>query len=257
MRIGVMPIDAYPSTRTTLGEYFNSGDSWTMVRQPTTIEERAPNEAHLQHPNAPRVSRARSFVANSLGGDRCRRRSFDWWWGIVHYVRCVESGFICGHHRPGAHPRHAYRRRIGGSVRVAGVAEVAGNRWGRPCWGDRSLVERHRCGPTADGFLSVRPGDASGTPSTSSLNFKAGEVMPNSVQVGLPTSGANGQIDITYDALGATPGPTTEVLIDVVGYMVAGGGRRFRRAASRDRGHWARGSEGRHRTYRSARTQGP
>ena len=58
-------------------------------------------------------------------------------------------------------------------------------------------------GPTADGFLSIRPGDASGAPSTSSLNFKAGEVVPNSVQVGLPTSGATaGQIDITYDALG-------------------------------------------------------
>ena len=79
-------------------------------------------------------------------------------------------------------------------------------------------------GPTANGFLSVRPGDASGAPSTSSLNFNAGSVVPNSVQVGLPTVGANaGQIDITYDAYGVA-GPTTEVLIDVVGYMVAGGG---------------------------------
>ncbi|HQZ34822.1 MAG TPA: hypothetical protein PK020_10370 [Ilumatobacteraceae bacterium] len=77
--------------------------------------------------------------------------------------------------------------------------------------------------PTADGFLSVRPGDATGAPTTSSLNFKAGDLIPNSVQVGLPTSGAKaGQIDITYDAYGVA-GPTTEVLIDVVGYMVAGG----------------------------------
>jgi hypothetical protein len=77
--------------------------------------------------------------------------------------------------------------------------------------------------PTADGFLSVRPGDATGAPSTSSLNFTAGDIVPNSVQVGLPTVGANaGQIDITYDAFGVA-GPTTEVLIDVVGYMVAGG----------------------------------
>jgi hypothetical protein len=38
------------------------------------------------------------------------------------------------------------------------------------------------------------------------------------VQVGLPTSGANaGQIDVTFDAYGRT-GPSTEVLIDVVGY---------------------------------------
>lgn len=79
-------------------------------------------------------------------------------------------------------------------------------------------------GPTAAGFLSVRPGDAVGAPSTSSLNFVAGDIVPNAVQVGLPTAGANaGQIDITYDAFGVA-GPTTEVLIDVVGYMVAGGG---------------------------------
>ncbi len=78
-------------------------------------------------------------------------------------------------------------------------------------------------GPSAAGFLSVRPGSAVGVPSTSSLNFKAGDIVPNAVQVGLPTAGANaGQIDITYDAFGQA-GPTTEVLIDVVGYMVAGG----------------------------------
>ena len=78
--------------------------------------------------------------------------------------------------------------------------------------------------PTAAGFLSVRPGDASGAPSTSSLNFNAGDIVPNSVQVGLPTAGANaGQIDITYDAFGQA-GPAAEVLIDVVGYLVAGGG---------------------------------
>ena len=77
--------------------------------------------------------------------------------------------------------------------------------------------------PSADGFLSVRPGDATGVPTTSSLNFTAGDIVPNSVQVGLPTTGANaGQIDITYDAYGVA-GPTTEVLIDVVGYTIAGG----------------------------------
>ena len=78
--------------------------------------------------------------------------------------------------------------------------------------------------PAADGFLSIRPGDATGAPATSSLNFLAGDIVPNSVQVGLPTSGPNtGQIDITYDAFG-TPGPMTDVLIDVVGYLVEGGG---------------------------------
>ena len=72
--------------------------------------------------------------------------------------------------------------------------------------------------PSEAGFLSVRPGDATGVPSTSSLNFEAGDIVPNSVQVGLPTAGANaGKIDIRYDAYGRV-GPTTEVLIDVVGY---------------------------------------
>ena len=76
--------------------------------------------------------------------------------------------------------------------------------------------------PSADGFLSVRPGDATGTPSTSSLNFQAGVNVPNSVQVALPTTGANaGQIDIVA---GGQAGPTTEVLIDVVAYLQEGTG---------------------------------
>ena len=78
--------------------------------------------------------------------------------------------------------------------------------------------------PTASGFVAIRPGDATGAPSTSSLNFDAGAVVPNAVQVGLPTTGANaGQIDITYDAYGVA-GPWTEMLIDVVGYLLPGGG---------------------------------
>ncbi len=77
--------------------------------------------------------------------------------------------------------------------------------------------------PSAAGFLSVRPGDASGAPATSSLNVAAGDIVPNAVQVALPTGGPNaGQIDITYDAYG-TVGATADVLIDVVGYFVAGG----------------------------------
>jgi hypothetical protein len=74
--------------------------------------------------------------------------------------------------------------------------------------------------PSAAGFPSVRPGDASGVPTTSSLNFGANQTLANAVQVALPTSGANaGQIDITYDAYGAR-GPSTEVLVDVVGYFL-------------------------------------
>jgi hypothetical protein len=74
--------------------------------------------------------------------------------------------------------------------------------------------------PTAAGFLSVRPGDASGVPTTSSLNFAANQTLANAVQVALPTGGSNaGQIDITYDAYGSR-GPSTEVLVDVVGYFM-------------------------------------
>jgi hypothetical protein len=52
------------------------------------------------------------------------------------------------------------------------------------------------------------------------LNFAAREIVPNSVQVAIPSDGANaGQIDITFDALGVA-GPTTDILIDVLGYTV-------------------------------------
>ena len=77
--------------------------------------------------------------------------------------------------------------------------------------------------PTADGFLSVRPASAPGLPTTSNLNFKAGDIVPNAVTVQLPTSGTDqGKIEITYDAFG-NAGPKTEVMVDVVGYLLVGG----------------------------------
>ena len=73
-------------------------------------------------------------------------------------------------------------------------------------------------GPSAAGFVSIRPADAPGVPTTSSLNFNAGDVIPNAVTVQMPTSGGDaGRIEITYDAFD-NAGPTTEMLIDVVGY---------------------------------------
>ena len=72
--------------------------------------------------------------------------------------------------------------------------------------------------PEADGFISIRPGDATGLPTTSSLNVTVGGVLANAVLVALPTSGTNaGQIDITWDAYGFLE-PRTDILIDVVGY---------------------------------------
>ena len=76
-------------------------------------------------------------------------------------------------------------------------------------------------GATAAGFMSIRPADATGAPTTSNLNFAAGQVVPNAVTVKIPTSGADaGKIEITYDALGVA-GPTTHVLVDIVGYFQA------------------------------------
>ncbi len=78
--------------------------------------------------------------------------------------------------------------------------------------------------PAAGGFLSVRPANAPGAPTTSNLNFAAGAVMPNAVSVELPTTGPDaGRIEIAYDAYGVA-GPTTDVLIDVVGYTVGAAG---------------------------------
>jgi hypothetical protein len=77
--------------------------------------------------------------------------------------------------------------------------------------------------PTGAGFLSIRPADAAGAPQTSSLNFAAGDIIPNSVTVKLPTAGADaGKIEITYDAFGIA-GPRADVLIDVVGYTTSAG----------------------------------
>jgi hypothetical protein len=77
--------------------------------------------------------------------------------------------------------------------------------------------------PGAAGFVSVRPAGTPGPPTTSNLNFSAGDIVPNSVTVELPTSGPHaGRIELTYDAFG-TPGPITHALGDVVGYYVEGG----------------------------------
>lgn len=76
--------------------------------------------------------------------------------------------------------------------------------------------------PTAAGYASVRPGDAVGDPTTSNLNFGSGEIIPNSVTVSLPTSGGNsGKINLFY--FGGTPGSTTHMLADIVGYYEPAG----------------------------------
>ncbi len=73
--------------------------------------------------------------------------------------------------------------------------------------------------PSADGFISVRPGGAIGEPAASNLNFTSGQAIPNAVIAALAV---NGTIDIWYGT--GTPGATTGVLIDVVGYTLPSGG---------------------------------
>ncbi len=62
--------------------------------------------------------------------------------------------------------------------------------------------------PTADGYLTVFPGDVA-RPSTSSVNFPAGQVVPNLVTVRVP---ATGVVEF-YNASGST-----HLVVDVVGY---------------------------------------
>lgn len=73
-------------------------------------------------------------------------------------------------------------------------------------------------GPSADGFVSIRPADATGPPGSSTMNFSAGDVLANAATVQLPTTGADqGKIEITYDAYGIV-GPSADILVDVTGY---------------------------------------
>ena len=70
-------------------------------------------------------------------------------------------------------------------------------------------------GQTDAGFLSVGPA-AANSPTTSTLNFPAGDDRANAVTVAL---GAGGTLSITYVAV--TPGGTAGVVVDVTGYFTA------------------------------------
>lgn len=110
---------------------------------------------------------------------------------------------------------------IGQDLQVTGlVATTTGPATVVPTGATGVILNVTVVAPAASGFLSVRPANAPGAPTTSNLNFLAGELVPNAVSVELPTTGPDtGRIEIAYDAYGAS-GPTTDVLIDVVGYTV-------------------------------------
>ena len=83
--------------------------------------------------------------------------------------------------------------------------------------------------PTSGGYVSLRPGDATGLPTVSTLNVTAGGTFPNGATITVPTTGARaGEIQVWYEAEGTTVG-STELLIDIAGYYElassgAGGG---------------------------------
>jgi len=70
--------------------------------------------------------------------------------------------------------------------------------------------------PTDTGYVSVRPAGASGVPTTSTLNFTPGQTVANVLTVQLP---ATGNVQLYY---GAASGATVHIVVDVVGYYVAG-----------------------------------
>jgi len=74
-------------------------------------------------------------------------------------------------------------------------------------------------GPTTIGYLAVRPGNATGEPATSSINFTSpGAIVPNAVTTELPTSGPHeGAIQLWFHGTETTA--KTHVLVDVVGYF--------------------------------------
>lgn len=76
--------------------------------------------------------------------------------------------------------------------------------------------------PSGGGFVSVRPGDATGDPSTASLNFGTGDIAGNAVTVNMPTTGGNaGTVDIAYRT--PSPADTVDIVIDIVGYTTSTG----------------------------------
>jgi hypothetical protein len=77
--------------------------------------------------------------------------------------------------------------------------------------------------PSSIGWVAVRPGDATGVPTTSSLNItNPGTIVPNAVTVGIPTSGPQaGYVDLYFHG---DPGATTHLLVDIVGYYLSGTG---------------------------------
>ena len=102
-------------------------------------------------------------------------------------------------------------------LQVTGSVPVAsgGNKVVVPDGAAGVIVNVTAVNPSADGFLSLRPKGAAGSPTTSTVNFGPGGVEPNSATVDLS---ADGGIQIWAFVLGGAT--SVDVLVDVVGYTI-------------------------------------
>lgn len=104
-------------------------------------------------------------------------------------------------------------------LQVTGSVEVAGpdnsTLFGTvvPAGASAVIVNVTVVEPTHFGYLSVRPADAAGVPTTSTLNFTAGSIEPNAATVDLSPSGVIELWLVTTSVTG-----TSDVLVDVLGY---------------------------------------
>ncbi len=125
-------------------------------------------------------------------------------------VRVVDSRVALGVAGPLVSSQTAIVQITGSVSTAAGLSVVV------PTGATAVVVNVTAVHPSTVGYMTVRPGDATGVPSTSSLNFSAGQVVANSQTVQLPVAG---NLQVYFH--GASSGATVDLLIDVVGYYLA------------------------------------
>ena len=109
---------------------------------------------------------------------------------------------------------------VAGTLKVTGLIPTAtsNNAVVVPVGATAVVLNVTAVNPTAGGYVSLRPGDATGAPTVSTLNVTAGGTFPNGATITVPTTGARaGEIQVWYEAEGTTVG-STELLIDIAGY---------------------------------------
>jgi hypothetical protein len=108
-------------------------------------------------------------------------------------------------------------------------------------------------GPTSAGHLSVRPVGSTGEPSTSSLNFSAGQIVGNELIVQLP---ATGDFEVYYSGVGSS-GAMADLVVDVVGYYIPSGAQALQGPAGPQGETGAAGRAGRAGSQGEAGAAGP